>query len=127
MSALDTRFKSRPYLCGRLLAILEEAQLRASNFHLNRTLVERFYGAASTAPAATFGGLIRLATTAHLPETGKDLNLLMEEVMASLDEAGGFPRTLTLIEQAEFGLGFYHQRAAFRARRRRNKDEGGTE
>ena len=127
MSALNPAFKSRAYLCGRLLAILEEAQLRAANFNLNRTLVERFYGAASTAPAATFGGLVRLATTAHLPETGKELNQLMEEVMSSLDEAGGFPRTLSLAEQAEFGLGFYHQRAAFRAKRRRNKDEGGME
>lgn len=127
MSALDTTLRSPAYLCGRLLAILEEAQLRAANFHLNRTLVDRFYGAASTAPAATFGGLLRLATTAHLPETGKELNRLLEEVMASLDEAGGFPRTLSLVEQAEFGLGFYHQRAAFRAQRRKTKDEGGTE
>ena len=127
MSTLDTTFRSAAYLCGRLLAILEEAQLRAANFNLNRTLVERFYGAASTAPAATFGGLIRLATTAHLPETGKELNQLVEEVMSCLDEAGGFPRTLSLAEQAEFGLGFYHQRAAFRAERRRNRDEGGTE
>jgi len=68
-----------------------------------------------------------LATTAHLPETGKELNQLVEEVMSCLDEAGGFPRTLSLAEQAEFGLGFYHQRAAFRAERRRNRDEGGTE
>lgn len=125
MNVLNADYKSRAYLCGRLLAILEEAQLRASNFSLNRTLVDRFYGAASTAPAATFGGLIRLATTAHLPEVGKDVNLLMEEVMSKLDEAGGFPRVLTLAEQAEFGLGFYHQRAAFRARRGKNKNEGG--
>ena len=127
MIALDTAFKSPAYLCGRLLAILEEAQLRAANFNLNRTLVDRFYGAASTAPAATFGSLLRLATTAHLPKTDKELNRLVEEVMASLDEAGGFPRTLSLVEQAEFGLGFYHQRAAFRDQRRKIKDEGGRE
>lgn len=123
MSALDTGFKSRAYLCGRLLAILEEAQLRASHFSLNRTMVDRFYGAASTTPAATFGGLLKLATTAHLPETGRELNELVQQVMASLDDAGGFPRTLSLVEQAEFGLGFYHQRAAFRAQRHKKSDE----
>lgn len=129
MSELHSGYRSRAYLCGRLLAILEEAQLRASGFSLNRTLVDRFYGAASTAPAATFGGLLRLATTAHLPNVGNEVKLLVEEVMSVLDECGGFPKTLTLAEQAEFGLGFYHQRAAFRANRGKTKDQnkGGEE
>lgn len=121
MSELNPQHSSQAYLCGRLLAVLEEAQLRASNFKLNKTLVDRFYGAASTAPAATFGGLVRLATTAHLPKVGKEVNLWMEEVMSGLDELGGFPKTLTLAEQAEFGLGFYHQRSTFRAGRGKNK------
>jgi CRISPR-associated protein Csd1 len=128
MSELNPEYRSKAYLCGRLLAVLEEAQQRASSFSLNKTLVDRFYGAASTAPAASFGGLVRLATTAHLPEVGKEVNLLMEEVMSKLDVAGGFPRTLTLAEQAEFALGFYHQRANFRASRGKNKaqaSEGG--
>lgn len=127
MVSLDQENRSAAYLCGRLLAIMEEAQLRASQYKVNRTLVERFYGAASTAPAATFGGLIRQATTAHLPELGRDLNVEMEEVMTKIDQAGGFPRILTLEEQAEFGLGFYHQRAAFRARRKEKKQEGEME
>ncbi|HDQ14057.1 MAG TPA: type I-C CRISPR-associated protein Cas8c/Csd1 [Sediminispirochaeta sp.] len=125
MTELNPHHETKAYLCGRLLAVLEEAQLRASNFKLNKTLVDRFYGAASTAPATTFGALIRMATTAHLPEIGKKVNVLMEEVMASLDRSGGFPRSLTLAEQAEFGLGFYHQRAKFRAGRGKTKTEGG--
>ncbi|HEY8436817.1 MAG TPA: type I-C CRISPR-associated protein Cas8c/Csd1 [Haloplasmataceae bacterium] len=124
MSMLNDDYRGRAYLCGRLLAILEEAQLRASNFNLKRSLVERFYGAASTAPATTFGTLIRLATTAHLPKVSKDMTELMQEVMSRLVETGGFPKTLNLVEQAEFGLGFYHQRAAFRASRGKNSDEG---
>lgn len=127
MVSLDQESRSAAYLCGRLLAIMEEAQLRASQYNVKRTLVERFYGAASTAPAATFGGLVRLATTAHLPELGRDLNMEMEEVMTKIDQAGGFPRILTLEEQAEFGLGFYHQRAAFRARRKEKKQEADME
>lgn len=117
MEQLDSQRKRQAYLCGRLLAILEEAQQRASGFSLNKTIVDRFYGAASTTPAAIFGGLLRLATTAHLPEVGRELNELVEDALTQLDEAGGFPKTLTQEEQAEFALGFYHQRADFRAKR----------
>lgn len=131
MEKLDFRHSSPPYLCGRLLAVLEEAQQRAANFKLNTTLVDRFYGAASTAPASVFGNLLRLSTTAHLPEVGREINLLVEEILSRLDEAGGFPRTLNLPQQAEFALGFYHQRAYFRAGRGKGKasksgQEGGN-
>ncbi|GFN22776.1 type I-C CRISPR-associated protein Cas8c/Csd1 [Thermanaeromonas sp. C210] len=131
MQKLDAGHGSPPYLCGRLLAVLEEAQQRAANFKLKTTLVGRFYGAASTAPASVFGNLLRLSTTAHLPEGGREINVLVEEILSRLDEAGGFPRTLNLPQQAEFALGFYHQRAYFRAGRSKGKtgtpsEEGGN-
>ena len=116
MAELDKERKNPAYLSGRLLAVLEEAQKRASSYTLRRTLVDRFYGAASTTPAATFGVLLRLSTTAHLPKVG-------QEILSRLDEAGGFPRTLNLVGQAEFALGFYHQRAHFRANRAGKKGE----
>jgi len=127
MEQLDPGRKSQAYLCGRLLAVLEEAQLRASGFSLNRTIVDRFYGAASTAPASIFGGLIRLATTAHLPDrkVGQEVRELVEEVLSMLDEVGGFPKILTQKGQAEFALGFYHQRAYFRAQRGKGRAESG--
>jgi|Deesub1362B_J571_1020462.scaffolds.fasta_scaffold02509_4 CRISPR-associated protein Csd1 len=125
MEQLDPERKNQAYLCGRLLAVLEEAQLRASDFKLKRTIVDRFYGAASTAPAFVFGGLIKLATTAHLPKVSPEVQGLVEEILSILDEAGGFPRTLTQREQAEFALGFYHQRAYFRAQRGKGKAESG--
>jgi CRISPR-associated protein Csd1 len=124
MEELDSNRKTQAYLSGRLLAVLERAQLMDSDFKINATLVDRYYGAASTAPASVFGNLLRLATTAHLKEAGKAVNELMEEVMSLLDEAGGFKKTLTLAEQAEFALGFYHQRAKFRAGRKQNNTEG---
>lgn len=131
MSELNPGYRSQAYLCGQLLAVLEEAQ-QASHFNKHRsrldtTIVNRFYGLASTAPASAFGGLLRLGTTAHLPNVGKGINLLMEEVSSRLDEAGGFPNTLTLAEQAEFGLGFYHQRANIRAHRGKNKSTQGEQ
>jgi CRISPR-associated protein Csd1 len=123
MAELDREKKDPAYLSGRLLAVLEEAQKRASRYTIKRTLVERFYGAASTTPAATFGALLRLSTTAHLPKVGKELNQAVEEILSELDQAGGFPRTLNLIGQAEFALGFYHQRAYFRANHGKKAEE----
>ncbi len=127
MDQLDKESKNPAYLSGRLLSVLEEAQRRAKGFSLKRSLVDRFYGAASTAPAATFGALLRLSTTAHLPKAGKELNQVVEEVLSLIDEAGGFPRTLNLVGQAEFALGFYHQRAYFRANRGSKKGENAQE
>ena len=118
MSELNPRHQTQAYLCGRLLSVLEEAQQRASGFSLNTTLVDRFYGAASIAPGTVFGNLIRLSTTAHLPKVGKEVNENAETVIAQLAEAGGFPKILTQLEQAEFALGFYHQRAHYRSNRK---------
>lgn len=115
MTQLDSSRRTPAYLCGRLLAILEYAQQMAHSFSLKTTIVDRFYGAASTAPAYVFGNLIRLATTAHLPEAGGRINQLVEKVCEQLDDVGGFPSSLALREQAEFALGFYHQRADLRA------------
>jgi CRISPR-associated protein Csd1 len=123
MQTLDCARASGPRLCGQLLAILEEAQGRASKWRVGARLVDRFYGGASTAPAATLGRLLNLATQAHLPKIRKagagceEIEQAIEGVMAKLEESGGFPRTLTLREQGEFALGFYGQRAKFRAAR----------
>lgn len=117
MEALNPTYLKPAYLCGRLLAVLEEIQQRATGFKIGSTVVQRYYGAASTAPASTFGSLLRLTTTAHLPKVSPDMARLLEEVMQLLDQAGGFPTTLSMKEQAEFGLGFYHQRAQFNNQR----------
>lgn len=127
METLDKSRNNPGYLCGCLLAILEEAQLRAARWKINTTLVDRFYGSASSAPVSVFGTLVRRATTDHFPKIRKqqlgykDLEALMESVQSDIDQAGGFPKTLSLAEQAEFSLGFYHQRAEFSAKRANKK------
>ena len=119
METLDTNRNTIGYLCGMLLSILEEAQLRAARWKINTTLVERFYGSASSAPVSVFGVLVRRATTDHFPKIRKqqlgykELEALMESVGSAIDKAGGYPKTLSLEGQAEFSLGFYHQRARF--------------
>jgi len=123
MQSLDKERRGGPYLCGWLLAVLEEAQLRASRWRINATLVDRFYGGVSTSPATTLGRLLNRATQEHMPKIRKaklgyrEMEEAIECVTAALDDSGGFPRALTLREQGEFALGFYHQRAVFRSKR----------
>lgn len=128
---VDSEYKNKaPYNCGVLLAILEAIQRRASSSGkgVNTTLVHRYYATASTAPATVFANLISMATKAHLPKLQKEnkelfkvryqekavnINDLMAEACKAIDEAKGFPQTLEPKQQAEFALGFYHQRAEF--------------
>jgi CRISPR-associated protein Csd1 len=123
MIQLDPHNPHPAYHCGRLLALLEQAQ-RLAIPGIKATLVDRFYGTASTAPASVFGTLLRGAQS-HLAKLERDrpgayhaIQRRMEEVMASLP---GFPRVLTLNEQGLFALGYYHQRAADRAAAREAK------
>lgn len=117
---LDPTNANPAYRCGRLLAVLEGIQLAALG-DVNATIVDRFYGTASTAPGAVFPWLVKNAQH-HLhrlrrdrPGTHYRLQERLEEVMP---EATGFPHTLTLRDQGLFALGYYHQRAFDRAQAR---------
>jgi len=116
--ALETR--SPAFLSGELLAVLEEAQLASMNWKINTTLIDQFYSTAATAPCSVLGMLISRITSQHMPKLRKNmrwkydkLEHLLETIQTEMDSRGGFPKTLTLKQQAEFSLGFYTQRAAF--------------
>lgn len=124
MTQLDTPQNDPAYLCGRLLAELDYVQYAALG-KINATLVDRYFGAASTAPATVFGLLLTNANKAHLPKLRKAkpgvyqaLQKRLEEIVAPTPQQPlgltQFPATLTLQEQGLFALGFYHQRAADR-------------
>jgi len=111
------------YLCGRLLAVLEAVQREALP-RINTTVVDRFYGTASTAPAVVFSQLMKMAQS-HLAKLRRDkpgahiaLQQKLEEIQSKLNN---FPRTLTLEQQGLFSLGYYHQRAADHAAARAHK------
>lgn len=134
---LNCSYKGKvPYLCGRLLALLNEIQYRASSSRkgVNTTLVDKYYAAASTAPNTVFGSMLKLANTAHLPKIRKDpqrnyavkcgeeetpirLSDLLNEVVGKIDSAErldtsvAFPKQLNQQQQAEFALGYHHQQA----------------
>jgi CRISPR-associated protein Csd1 len=123
MAELDTASTEPAYVCGRLLATLDRVQ-RVALGATNATIVDKFYGTASSAPASVFGTLLHGAQN-HLGKMRRDrpgahaaLERQLEEVMAPL---GAFPMTLTLEQQGLFALGFYHQRAADRARAAANR------
>jgi CRISPR-associated protein Csd1 len=125
MTDLDLSNRDPAYLCGRLLAEIEAAQ-RAAIPGAKATVIDRFFGTASTAPASVFGNLLRRAQ-AHLGKLKRDrpgayggIQQRLEEIMSGLD---GFPRTLSLDEQALFVLGYYHQRASDRAAATRTREE----
>jgi len=127
MERLDERNTSPAYLCGRLLAVLESVQKRAIR---KATIVDRFFGTASSAPASVFGRLIR-GSQSHLGKIRNEnegaynaLEQRIEKIVAGLD---GFPHVLTLEEQGLFSLGYYHQRAHDRASAKAYREKNKTE
>jgi CRISPR-associated protein Csd1 len=98
------------YRLGRLMAVLERLQGAAQN-NPNKTIVDRYYGAASTRPGVVFPRLIGMAVhhLAKLASAGFYQKLL-GEVMDGIE---AFPATLRLEDQGLFALGYYHQRQEF--------------
>lgn len=126
MVQLEVDHPRPAYHCGRLLAVLEEAQ-RAALPGVKAGIVDRFYGTASSAPMSVFPRLLRGARP-HLAKLERDrpaawraLERRLEEVQSNLR---GFPRTLSLEDQGLFALGYYHQRAADRAEAHAAKERG---
>lgn len=114
MVGLDESNRDPAYLCGRLLAVLDAIQ-RAALGQRNATIIDRFFGSASTAPLSVFGRLTRGAQP-HLARLRRDrpgtyiaLDRQLTEITAAID---AFPRTLSLRQQGMFVLGYYHQKAA---------------
>ncbi|MBN2690602.1 MAG: type I-C CRISPR-associated protein Cas8c/Csd1 [Burkholderiaceae bacterium] len=112
---LDPANTNPAYRLGRLFAALEKIQEDASP-GLNATIRDRYYGAASSTPAAVFPTLLRLSKH-HLGKLTPGLAITRErligEVMDGFDAATFPPRILPLPDQARFALGYYQQRQAF--------------
>jgi len=109
--ALDENKTDTAYVLGRLFAVIEWIQAAAQG-DLNKTIRDRFFGAASTTPAAIFGQLFKLSTH-HEAKVGGGLRHLFDErkrhIMRAL-EAAPLPRHLSLEHQGLFAIGYYHER-----------------
>ena len=124
MVRLDEDNIQPAYLCGRLLAVLEQVQYVAVS--PKATLIDRFYGTASTAPASVFSRLLKGAQ-AHLGKLRKEKPgayvALQDRLAGIMGNLSGFPKVLSLEEQGWFSLGYYHQRAWDRSQAKARKDK----
>jgi CRISPR-associated protein Csd1 len=110
--SLDTDNLRVGYRLGRLMAVLERVQAAAQN-NPNKTIVDRYYGAASTRPATVFPRLVALAQH-HLAKLTGGLQFFYQSRLGEvIDGIAALPPTLSLEEQGLFALGYYHQRQEF--------------
>jgi CRISPR-associated protein Csd1 len=134
---LDIEKPDIAYVCGRLLAVLDRIQSRALG-SVNASIIDRYYGAASTAPRPIFPRLVANAQN-HLgklrgerPGEATNLQKDMETVVDKIGDReawiGDLPQWLDLEAQGRFAIGFYHQRAEYRARAKKSPpDESGSQ
>lgn len=111
--SLDENNTNTAYRLGRLFAVLERIQERASP-NINATIRDRYYGAASSTPVTVFSTLLKLKNhhLAKLDNKGEAVNY--EKLLGQIvDGIADFPAHLDLQNQGRFAIGYYHQRQAF--------------
>ena len=116
---LDTNRDEVAYLCGRLLAVLEQIQYKAVG-EVNANLADRFFGSASRTPSVVLPTLISRAKS-HQGKIRREspglANLMTQQVEEIADRIDAFPRHLTTEQQGLFDLGYLHQTAHDRTER----------
>jgi len=114
--SLDPARTDRPYLLGRLFAVLEKAQEDAVP-GANATIKDRYLASASANPGQVFHMLLKNASN-HTAKLRKDperkgaainCEIMMQEI---IDNISDFPVTMSSDEQGLFMIGYYHQRKA---------------
>ena len=126
-----TNTEDAAYQCGRLLAVLAEAQAKAHDYQLKGAgVTERYFGTAMASPASVFPILLKL-NRHHLNKISKSDRyrghdrFFDEAIQDVLTKVNQFPRTLDLHAQGRFAIGFYQQKAADRVAReaaRKNRE-----
>ncbi len=113
--SLQRDYQDAGYQLGRLFAVYELAQ-RSALGRVNASIRDKYFGAASAAPASVFPIIVRGGQN-HLAKVRKEkpgwaalIERELEEIHGHL--APALPRSLTLQKQGEFAVGYYHQRAA---------------
>lgn len=119
--SLNETSTNKPYVLGRLFALLEQAQEDA-NPGINATITDKYFDSACATPRLAFPTLLKLSRH-HISKDDKwgwRSDKLIGEVIDLLDvQDDPYPAHLTPEEQGLFILGYYHQRQA----RFRKKDK----
>lgn len=108
------------YRLGCLFAVLEQAQ-RGALGDVNASIVDRYYGTASSVPYSVFPRLIAGCQN-HLSKIRKDkpgfavnIDKRLGEIVGALPAS--FPKQLTIEQQGQFAVGYYQQKQAFFAKK----------
>lgn len=118
--ALKRDHNSSGYQLGRLFAVYELAQIAALGRNVNATIRDKYFGGAAATPAGVFPLVITNGQN-HLAKARKTnpgwaflIERELEEIVGRFDPVfpHTLPRALRLEDQAEFAIGYYHQRAA---------------
>lgn len=121
--SLDRNNTHIGYNLGRLFAVLERLQAEAHERDLNSDISDDFYSSASTTPITVFPTLMKLHAH-HLSKLAKKKSKRAEDFKDWLGEICScvaapesgvecvYPKTLSLAEQGNFAMGFYHQKKA---------------
>ena len=114
--SLDENNTNPAYRLGRLFAVMEHIQERASP-NINATIRDRYYGAASATPVTVFSTLLKLKNH-HIAKLNKGEAVNQEKLIGAIMNYGfdgtlGFPPTLSLPYQGRFAIGYYHKRQSF--------------
>ena len=103
---LNKETQNKPYLLGRLFAILEKIQKDAKV----ENLAKKHFNGAMSQPSRSFPVLVRKIQyyLKKLPDGTKIYyDRMIQEITGKIDN---FPVHLSLVEQGEFVLGYYHQK-----------------
>lgn len=120
--SLDTKNTNPAYLCGRLFAVLEQAQQEAAESRLNRTIKDAYFSSASSTPAVIFPKLLKVGQY-HLKKA-KNTEEFTRTIGIILNMLGNeFPHQLSLVDQGKFIIGYYHQNNAMTYRKEEKKND----
>jgi CRISPR-associated protein Csd1 len=114
--SLNEQSNNRPYVLGRLFAVLERLQVQAAGGSLNATIRDRYFASACANPKSVFPTLLKLSMH-HSAKLGEGAEVYFEKIktnlLGRLDETEPFPAALPLDDQGRFILGYYHQTQDF--------------
>lgn len=115
---LNRQNRSVAYLCGRLMAAYSTIQEKAMP-EVNVGVAERYYAAAMEGPGLVIGKLSQLSQY-HLAKLERGLAVYFEKILTEIYQSIGgqdIPTALTMIQQTEFALGYYQQKAEIYSRK----------
>lgn len=115
--SLDPNRTDRPYLLGRLFAVLEKTQEEAVPGS-NATVKDRYLTAAAATPGRVFHLLLKNMAN-HIAKLRKDPDKLGRAIYLDrltgdiISEFDNYPKIMRTEEQGLFMIGYYHQRKDF--------------